>query len=236
MDGRSSLVRRRATGRLAEACAALGADLLALQEIECRSVRSGLADQYRAALRAVVRAVPDAPTVADAHLRPGVFAPATTVGVFGRYGIALICPGGLENVETVRLPGRARFEPRVAIHATAHLRVGPTSVATTHLSRNRAESADQLCVVLDLLMRRPPPHVLLGDLNRRPHEVDDLLLAAGLRRVGAPPTYPAERPRLAIDVIAVRGLGCAAVLTPGPGISDHLPVAADLHVSPPDHR
>lgn len=72
--------------------------------------------------------------------------------------------------------------------------------------------------------------------RRRPHEVDDLLLVAGLRRVGAPPTYPAERPRLAIDVIAVRGLGCAAVLTPGPGISDHLPVAADLHVSPPDDR
>lgn len=79
-------------------------------------------------------------------------------------------------------------------------------MAATHLAADRGGVADQLPAVVAALLRRPGPHLLLGDLNASPAAVAPVLGAAGFTLVDAPPTFPAVDPTAHIDVVAVRGL------------------------------
>lgn len=206
------------TNALARHCAGFGADLLALQEVDVRSVRSWWADQAGAVGR-----------------RAGLvhaFAPARSMGSYGLYGNALLARGALEDVEVLGLPRTGRSEPRVALLATAVAAGRSLSVAATHLSTARSESLEQLDAVLASLLGRPPPLVLLGDLNLEPPDVRPRVEAAGLVLAdSAAPTYPAHAPRLRIDHVALAGAAARAVeVVPAGPVSDHRAVMVDAVV------
>jgi len=90
----------------------------------------------------------------------------------------------------------------------------------------------QLRRVRDALSALPGPRLLMGDLNLGPEVVEPAVTAAGYRLAPTGPTFPARGPRTRIDFVAVSGLEVLAASTPAPGMSDHLPVVADLDGSP----
>jgi endonuclease/exonuclease/phosphatase family metal-dependent hydrolase len=207
--------------RLAAACASLAADVLALQEVDRGLNRSGRADLAR--------------VVAEAAGMRHLFAPTMDLRG-GEYGNALLVRGDIDDVEIVRLPGGYRFwvrrEPRNAIVATVRPeRAGgrALSVAATHLSTQRWASRGQLSEVVRVLTARAHPQVLLGDLNRTCAEIKD---HPAVKRIGfvdgGEPTFPAVKPVLRIDHVAVNGLEVEAVAAVRLPVSDHLALVADV--------
>lgn len=196
-------------GALGRACAALDADVLALQEVDVRVPRSRLVDEVAVVGRAT-----------GMH---SVFGQTCRVGGVGRYGNALLSRAPMDDVETVRLPRVGDAESRGAVLAS----IDGVTVAATHLSIHQDESAAQLAALVALVRERPQPWVLLGDLNRHPAQLD-ALAGFDVADVGAP-TFPAHDPVARIDHIAVAGLRieCVEVLPQQP-VSDHRPLAATL--------
>lgn len=187
---------------VAHCCGALGADVLALQEVDVGAPRSGGVD-----LPAVV---------GQATGMAWSFARAITLKGGGEYGNALLVRGEVDDVEVLPLPGEG--EPRVALLA----RAAGVSVAACHLGL-RGVADEQLPVVTAALAERPLPRALLGDLN-----VDDPVLD-GLDLVDrGGPTFPAGSPRRRIDHVALAGLVPTAVVVPEVPVSDHRPLVVEV--------
>lgn len=200
---------------LGRSASSLEADVLALQEVDVGVPRSGRVDQAAA--------------VAEATRLTHVFGKAARVGGIGKYGNALLARGEVADVEVVPLAKSHRNnEPRAAIVASA---CGLT-VCATHLSIHRPEVHDQLRAVVDLLVARPRPHVLVGDLNLLPEEVDPVVSAAGLILADTSvPTFPRVEPRIRIDHVAVSGeLDVVDVRVVPTDSSDHCALVVDLDV------
>ena len=198
---------------LRRSAAALEPDLLALQEVDVGVPRSGRRDQAAA--------------VGEATNLSVVFGKAARVGGIGKYGNALLARGPITDVEVVPLPQAHRTnERRAAIVAS----VDGISVCATHLSIHRPEVHDQLRAVVDLLMTRPRPQVLVGDLNLRPEEVSPVVGAAGLELADPRvPTFPRNDPRMRIDHVAVsRDLRIADVQVVPTDSSDHCALVVEV--------
>jgi endonuclease/exonuclease/phosphatase family metal-dependent hydrolase len=202
------------TGALARVCASLEADVLALQEVDRRRLRSRFADQ--------------AAQVANACGMAFAFGRARGF-LFSGYGNALLVRGRIDDVEVVRLPRPRRGERRVALLATATVGDLRLSVAATHLDVRRARSGPQLDVVLAAIARRRRPWLVLGDLNRSPPDVEPALTVAGLTLADASvPTFPAAAPRARIDHVSAAGVAIGAVEVRALPVSDHRAVVVEL--------
>ena len=195
--------------RLGAACAALSADVLAVQEVDRFARRTGFRDEMR--------------IIARATGLEAVFGEAARRR-WRSYGNVLLARGPITDVEVLKLPRPSGGEQRVAISVNG---VG-LSVGATHLSFRPGEGAAQLEVVLAALARREGPRVLLGDLNLGPEVVEPAVAAAGYRLASTGATFPAAAPRSRIDFVAVSGLEVLSVSLPEVGTSDHLPVVADV--------
>jgi endonuclease/exonuclease/phosphatase family metal-dependent hydrolase len=201
--------------RLGAACASLSADILAVQEVDRFARRAGFRDEMRVIARATgLRAV-----FGEAARRK-----------WRRYGNLLLARGPITEVETLMLPRPAGGEQRVAIVARVDVDGMAVSVGATHLSFRKGEGAVQLDVLLAALADRDAPRLLLGDLNIGPEVVEPAVTAAGYTLAVTGPTFPATAPRSRIDFVAVSGLAVVSASTPAPGMSDHLPVVAELRV------
>lgn len=199
--------------RLAAACAALEADVLAVQEVDRFARRTGFRDEMRVIARATgLRAV-----FGEAARRR-----------WRSYGNVLLARGPIRDVDVVKLPRPSLGEPRVAIVARADVGGVAMSVAATHLSFRKGEGAAQLEVLLAALAGRDEPRLLLGDLNVGPEIVIPMVEAAGYTVAPTEATFPASGPRSRIDYVAVSGLEVVSASTPAVGTSDHLPVIAEL--------
>ncbi|HEV7864949.1 MAG TPA: endonuclease/exonuclease/phosphatase family protein [Acidimicrobiia bacterium] len=207
-DGRVDLRRMTA------ACAALSADVLAIQEVDRYARRSGFRDEMR--------------LIAGATGLQGVFGEAARRGPLQSYGNVLLASGPITDVEVLRLPRPSQGEPRVAILARVSVGGVGLSVAATHLSFRRGEGAAQLDVLLAALAERDGPRLLLGDLNLGPEVVVPVVTAAGYTVAPTEATFPACAPRTRIDFVAVSGLEVVEASTPRVGTSDHLPIVAEL--------
>jgi endonuclease/exonuclease/phosphatase family metal-dependent hydrolase len=199
--------------RLGDACAGLSADVLAVQEVDRFARRTGFRDEMR--------------VIARATGLEAVFGEAARRR-WRRYGNVLLARGPIRDVEVIRLPRPNDGEQRVAIVARVDVNGLTLSVGATHLSFRAGEGLPQLEILLDALARREGPRVLLGDLNLGPEVVEPAVTAAGYRLAPTGPTFPAGAPRTRIDFVAVSGVEVAAASTPAPGMSDHLPVVAEI--------
>ena len=202
--------------RLGAACAGLSADVLAVQEVDRFARRTGYRDEMR--------------TIARATGLEAVFGEAARRR-WRSYGNALLARGPIRDVEVIKLPRPSEGEQRVAIVARVAVKGVEMAVGATHLSFRRGEGAPQLAVLIDALAERDGPRVLLGDLNLGPEVVEPALLAAGYQVAPTGATFPAGAPRTRIDFVAVWGLKVVSASTPAPGVSDHLPVVAEVCAS-----
>ena len=208
--------RRAHHGGMRRAVRALDADVVALQEVDRRVVRTWFRDQAKIAGRGAGRE----------HR----FLPARALGPFGRYGVALLLPPGPHDVGTLAL--RSIGEPRVALFARFQVEGRWVTVVCTHLQNaagdGPADAPAQLDQLLGELAHWPTPWILMGDLNLRDDKVLPRFAAAGLEAVQSAPTFPAHDPKVRIDWIGVRGFTVGAVEVPTVQASDHLPLVAEL--------
>lgn len=223
---------------LAAATAALGADVLALQEVDAGLPRSGRVDQAAAAAAGMhhrfVRTVRGTPVDRRRDATPE-----------GGYGIALATALPVLEWHELRLapaPGRyplpipsrppgvllLKEEPRAAVAAVLSVPGATTlTVACTHLSYVPGINAYQLRRVLSWLAGLPGPRVLLGDLNLPPRVVR--VLTRGWAPLAAAATYPALDPRVQLDhALAHEYRGTATSEAVRMPLSDHLALAVDL--------
>jgi endonuclease/exonuclease/phosphatase family metal-dependent hydrolase len=140
---------------------------------------------------------------------------------------ALVVRGEVVSREVLRLAGPG--ERRVAIVATVAIDGERWSVATTHLSLEPKVAAAQLEAILDVLVERPMPQVLLGDLNLRPERVGPMAAAIGWHLLEGPDTINARTGlNRRLDHVLTHGCTVSASGVEKLPVSDHLAVWADL--------
>ena len=203
---------------VAEACASLDAEIIALEEVDKGTRRSGYADMAAIAAQACGMEV--------------IFAPAMVIDE-GQLGNALLIRGDIQDAKVLRLPRsnwlRGRGWPRNAILANVRVGEREISVAGAHLSPPQDVSWKQLDKVARALMRQPEPQVLMGDFNRTSEQVFTHPACKGLGLIDSvEPTYPTRKPLKRIDHIAVNGLKAMATKTHQFPFSDHLAVVAEV--------
>ncbi len=212
------LDRRRDPHRIARVIAALGADVVALQEADKR-----LPPRPAALPAEVIRSET---TLSHADV-------AETRVSLGWHGNALLLGAEwtVTHLHRLPLPG---LEPRGAVIAEIDGPKGALRIVATHLGLRRRDRQRQMTQIMAALnARRGPPTVLLGDLNEwSPHAgfapLDPFL---SLHQPGK--SFPSRRPMAALDRVAT-GPGLSLVTAgvcrsgeAGRG-SDHLPIWADL--------
>lgn len=194
----------------------LDVDVLGVQEVERRVIRSWFADQPAQ----IARALGAAGTVR--------YAPARRFAVIGSDGVALCVSGVIQKTRIVELPRENAVQRRVAVIARAVVGDVVMTAATTHLHNDAPVARRQLEALLDELSTEPAPRLLLGDLNLRPEDVASPLRAAGFATVEAGPTEPAWAPMQRIDHIALDGFGAGTVSVPAVPVSDHRPLVVEV--------
>jgi len=197
---------------VANVCLDLGADLIALQEVDSWKRRSRWRRQAAAIAAVTGHYVTSAPA-----LRRGV----------ATYGTALLTREAPSAVQFLALPSFGT-ETRLAVLARVPLAGQVVSVAAMHLQATRGVSELQLDLVVRELTRRPGPHLLLGDLNMGPDQVMPKLRSQRFACAESGPTFPAADPLRTIDWIAVRGLSVVSTDVPDTRVSDHRPLIAQL--------
>jgi len=207
--------------KLAKACQELDADILALQEVDRRRVRS----RFRRQSELVAR-------------RTGMkqaFGRTRRRDLIGGYGNALLVRGSISDLALWDLPITPGHEARGAILATLEVDGLRCSVAATHLQNRREEWPDheapeQLRAVLAALKTRPGPRLLMGDMNLRERIALPIIEEAGFVAAEHGPTWPAPEPEHSIDWIAVDGFEIVDAEVVHLAVSDHRAVVATLRV------
>ena len=243
LHGRSPADDQVDVDRFASAVKRLGADVLALQEVDRNQPRSANAD-----LTAVAAEAMDADEhrfVAALSGSPG----ATWMAATGdeqpdsaAYGIALLSRYPVSAWEVIRLgstptpvpmrfkgsrwPELVRDEPRVAVAARVATPDREVTVVNTHLSFVSWWGRHQLRTVMRSLDGEDPV-MLVGDLNM---ELPRARAITGLRPLVVAPTFPADRPREQLDHVLARGdVGeVTATEVHDLPLSDHRAVSVDL--------
>jgi endonuclease/exonuclease/phosphatase family metal-dependent hydrolase len=201
--------------KLLDTCRSLDSDILALQELDRRVIRSWFRDQPALIARGLATRQ--------------VTAPAKRTPVGGWQCNAVSARGRIADVEVLELPRTRGDERRVALLARVALPGGVVSVACTHLQHHHGNAPEQLASVLQALRDRPDPRVVAGDFNLDAPRAEPILAQYGFIAAPSGPTAPADRPARRIDWIAVdERLRIVGARLHRPLVSDHLPLSADL--------
>ena len=216
--------RRRDPARIAKVIAEIGADILALQEVDMRfGTRAGLLDL--AALRDELGLIPvPVDGLRDAH------------GFHGN--LILVRNALIEVVHHLDLPG---LEPRGALMTDITIAGRPLRVIGAHLGLwpgSRSQQTRALLAKLDSL--DPRPTLLMGDLNEwRGGNGSSLApLMAHFGPSAMVRSFPARYPLVPLDRMMTCPLGeltqAEAHRTPLSRVaSDHLPIKARLRLGGP---
>lgn len=226
--GIGGLDRRYRPERIAEALAAVDADVLLLQEVDdgcARSRHDRQVDWLGEALR-----LPHRAWAANVAVRGG-----------GHYGNAILARWPLAPWVNLDLT-IGRRKRRSAL--MAHLRLphgGHLTIGCVHLGLAQAEREAQLGRLLgagELAQLAPDtPAVLGGDLNDVYGRLGAHLAPAGFTTLPTPSTFPAWAPMRALDGIYARGRAELRTLARGEAAldkraSDHRLLVADVAIRP----
>jgi endonuclease/exonuclease/phosphatase family metal-dependent hydrolase len=228
---------------LGSAIAGLGADVLALQEVDRNQPRSHGADLTAVAAEAM--GAVDHRFVAAMTGSPG----AAWVAATGEeqpdaatYGVALLSRHPVRAWQVVklpvlkaptpmwfkgkRLPELVYDEPRVAVAAAVETAEGVLTAACTHLSFVPWWNGRQLRSLARSLQRADRPLVLMGDLNMG---VRRAVAATGMTPAASQLTFPWDQPREQLDHILLDGpLTATGTAAPRLPLSDHRALVADV--------
>ena len=203
--------------RIARVVLELDADVVALQEV-------GFGSEVPGALLAALGETMNAQVIEGTTLRD-------ERGHYGNAVLTRISPTQTRHID-LSVPRR---EPRGAIELDIEVANSSVQILATHLGLRPAERRQQILRLLDGLQDSSAAvRVLCGDLNEwflwgRPvrwlHRVFD--------RTPAPATFPARRPRLALDRLWVAPFGALErVYVHDSDVariaSDHLPLVGEL--------
>lgn len=243
LNGRVPTDQQVDVSGLVDSVKQLDADVLALQEVDRNQHRSNGVDLT--ALAAEAMDAPEHRFVAALAGNPG----ATWIAATGEeqpdsaaYGIALVSRFPVHGWEVIRLPpvptrapmwfrGRlrpylVRDEPRVAVVATVETPSGQVTFVNTHLSFVPWWNGQQLRRVVQSLLARPGPVVLMGDLNMHPARVARL---TPLRSAVSALTFPVDAPTEQLDHILLGGsLSASGGRAQALPISDHRALSVEL--------
>lgn len=214
------LDRRRSAARVLDVIEEVGADILALQEVDHR-----LGNRPAALPRSLI----------EARGHYAALPHAVTETSLGWHGQAILVRRGIEvkRIQRVALPG---LEPRGAILAELETAAGALRIVGVHLGLIRRYRLMQMAAITAALSRHGDlPTAIIGDFNEWSHRngVGPLRDTFHVHVPG--PTYPALRPVGSLDRVAV-GSGLHLV---NAGVhstatarvaSDHLPVWAEVRL------
>jgi endonuclease/exonuclease/phosphatase family metal-dependent hydrolase len=190
----------------------LAADVYAFQELDDRRLRTRFVDQGQ--------------QLADALEGTLVWAPAKRMGL-GDQANALVVRGEVVEGEVVVLAGEG--ERRVLALAAVVVDGERWTVGTTHLALRPAVATAQLGEALHLLITRPGPWVLAGDLNLEPDQAAPIATEHGFGLLPGPRTHSARRtPTRRLDHILTKGCTVTDSGVAKLPVSDHLAIWADL--------
>jgi endonuclease/exonuclease/phosphatase family metal-dependent hydrolase len=209
--------------RIIEVIRELGADVVALQEVDRRfSRRSRLLD----------------PSAIERETGMKLLVQSDVSHRHGWHGNALLVRGEFSSYRRSRLklPGR---EPRGAIVAELDLGDGKFRVIAAHLGLFRLSRVDQVDALMTAFRDLPPmPTILLGDLNEWRRRGRSALLGLEPTFSVAPSilSFPSRRPLFALDRILGWPGGLITDLavhdTPlARRASDHLPLTATANLA-----
>jgi endonuclease/exonuclease/phosphatase family metal-dependent hydrolase len=196
-------------------------DVVALQEVDSRRPRAaGMIDPFEALQAALGTYGVGAKTIATAD---------------GEYGQALISRWPIRQAEVHDISFRER-EPRRAIRCEIASPLGPVRVIATHLGLSIGERRGQIRALLGLIEGRPLTTVVLGDFN-------DWFWVGSVRKALAAEmpgrsrqrTFPSRYPIFRLDRVYCRPASALVQSYTDPSahaLSDHLPVIADVGMSP----
>jgi endonuclease/exonuclease/phosphatase family metal-dependent hydrolase len=226
LDGRVDLERQAAI------MSREAPDLIALQEVDARTARSGGVDQ----LAELARLTGMSPVFGKAMDFQG-----------GAYGVGVLSRVPLRRVKNRRLPGSPGREPRTALSVEVDPgERGPrVQFTTTHLDNGR-EAVDKLAQASFLANAISPDAddagILAGDMNTRFDTPPMQLLARRWTDTFVePPPDPSGRPRRRIDYVMVRPADAWRVVearfVSAPMASDHQPMLVVLEwIGSPSRR
>jgi endonuclease/exonuclease/phosphatase family metal-dependent hydrolase len=203
--------------KLAEVIAAIGPDVVGLQEVHCRT-RGSSVDQGQ--------------QIADLTGLRLVFGRSCAMDG-GDYGNAILTRGNILTSHVYPLPGSG--EPRSVLQADIEIRGAQFTFFVTHLASwgrlLRVARRKQIAELGDITARGSLPHILVGDFNVPPaaEEMRVLLSRGHLRSCGEnnEVTFPMTRQRLDYIFCDPRWeCSDSEIVRRGP--SDHWPVVVNL--------
>ncbi len=202
-------------------------DIVALQEVDCRTNRDRAPKQHGKDF------------ATELGFRTGMIAAygKTIPYAGGYYGIAILSKYPLAKVERVYLPKTEHGkEQRAVLVADVEYREGEClTFASTHLDyTNTTERQEQVKKLNEVLLAKNNPVIVAGDFNARPNskEISEGMSAWKIVS-NLEPTVPASAPRNTIDYIFSYPKDkwvSVESTTYKVGLSDHLPISAVVEI------
>jgi endonuclease/exonuclease/phosphatase family metal-dependent hydrolase len=204
-------------------------DIVALQEVDCRTSRDRAPNQHGKDF------------ATELGYRTGLLSAygKTIPYAGGYYGIAILSKFPLAKVERVYLPKTEKGkEQRAALIADVEYREGEYfTFASTHLDyTNTEERQVQVKKLNEILLEKSYPVIVAGDFNASPESKE---ISEGMKAweiiSNQEPTIPSDNPRSTIDYIfcypkekwtQIEATTCKV------GLSDHLPISATVELNP----
>lgn len=195
-----------------------GADLVALQEVDVRTLRSG-------------KDLDQAAELAKATGMHFYFAKSIDFQD-GEYGLAILSKFPILHAETLPLP-LLGGEHRALGVVTLELVPGKKILfANTHLDLKPENRVLQVNFLKDYFARNDLPTILCGDFNATPESDTIRNLSTMFQRVSSGLTYPMDKPDREIDYVMIKPVGSFSIksrqVVPEQYASDHRPVLLDL--------
>lgn len=202
--------------RIADVIRKANVDIVALQEVDDKTRRSGGTDQTAELAR-----------LTALH---GRFGKAIDYDG-GSYGQAILSRYPIGDVTVHKLPGEPEREQRIAVEATLNINGRSVSFVTTHLHHQDGGTRERQAAKLnELFAKADRPIILAGDFNALEDSPPMRMMFQHWQSLTTGPTYPASEPRKRIDYILVRSeqeLRVASVEVVSESVaSDHRPVVA----------